>query len=104
MPPGTKVVLLESGYMKWEQFSQFLDHFIAVKPSDPAILILDGHGSHCSDPPTLEKTIANNVFLLRLPPHSTHKLQPLDVAFFGALKLFYNDACRTYTRRNPGKE
>jgi hypothetical protein len=27
----------------------------------------------------------------------------LDVAFFGPLKVFYNDACRTYIRRNPGK-
>lgn len=44
MPPGTKIVLSQSGYMKWEQFSQFLDHFISIKPSGPVVLILDGHG------------------------------------------------------------
>ncbi|XP_069694854.1 uncharacterized protein [Periplaneta americana] len=103
MPSGTKIVLSESGYMKWEQFSQFLDHFINVKPLGPVILILDGHGSHCSDPPTLEKAVVNNVHMLCLPPHSTHRLQPLDVALFGPLKTFYNDSCRSYVRRNPGK-
>lgn len=88
MPPGTRIVLSDSGYFKWEQFSQFLDHFIADKPSGPVVLILDGHGSHCSDPPTLEKDKNNDVHLLCLPPHSTHKLQPLDVAFFAPLIIY----------------
>lgn len=103
MPPGSKIVLSDSGYMKWEQFAQFLDHFISVKPSGTVILILDGHGSHCSDPPTLEKAVAHDIVLLCLPPHSTHKLQPLDVSFFAPLKTFFNDACRLYVRRYPGR-
>jgi hypothetical protein len=37
MPPGTKVILLESGYMKWEHFSKFLYHSPGVKSSGSVI-------------------------------------------------------------------
>jgi hypothetical protein len=89
--------------MKWEHFSWFLDHFTGAKYSGSVILILDGRVSNSSDLPALQKALTNDVFLLCLPPHCTQKLQLLDVAFFGSLKLFYNDACTIYIRRNLGK-
>ena len=45
----------------------------------------------------------NGVVLFTIPPHCSHKLQPLDKAVFGPLKHFYNDACRAWLVTHPGK-
>jgi hypothetical protein len=52
----------------------------------PRVLICDGFGSH----ETVE-VLANNIILCRLPSHTSHKLQPCDVAVFAALKAAYRD-------------
>jgi len=54
------------------------------------LLIVDGHSSHvnmdfinlCDD---------LRIILLILPPHSTHRLQPLDVSLFAPLASFYTN-------------
>jgi hypothetical protein len=54
----------------------------------PRILLLDGHGSHV----TVEfmwECYQNQVYLVYLIPHSSHILQPLDLACFSALKSRY---------------
>ena len=51
----------------------------------PLLLIFDGHLTHISIS-VLEKAIEENVIIIKLPPHVTDKLQPLDVACFGPLK------------------
>jgi hypothetical protein len=51
-------------------------------------LILDGHESHHST--EFERYCQqNNIITLCMPPHSSHKLQPLDVGCFGPLKQAY---------------
>ncbi|KAM9875447.1 transposase [Verticillium dahliae] len=52
------------------------------------ILILDGHESHVSEP-FRQYTLANKILTLRMPPHSSHLLQPLNVGCFGPLKKAY---------------
>jgi len=52
------------------------------------LLILDGHGSYA----TLEFDVyclENNIITKCLPPHTSHILQPLDVACFSLLKTAY---------------
>ena len=49
------------------------------------ILILDGHGSH-ETLPFISHCRLHKILLLRLPPHTSHLLQPLDVGLFGPLK------------------
>ncbi|KDR68191.1 hypothetical protein GALMADRAFT_32338, partial [Galerina marginata CBS 339.88] len=52
----------------------------------------DGHGSHT----TLEwinLARANNIILYCLPPHTTHRLQPLDVGCFGPLQTAWFNRC-----------
>lgn len=39
---------------------------------------------------------------MQLPGHTTHRLQPLDVAFFKLLQTFYNYAVQKWLRSNPG--
>ena len=49
------------------------------------LLILDGHGSH-ETAPFLGHCRLHKILVLRLPPHTSHLLQPLDVGLFGPLK------------------
>ena len=56
------------------------------------LLIYDGHGSHTIlDWITL--ACANNIILYYLPPHTTHRLQPLDVGCFGPLQIAWFNRC-----------
>ena len=57
-------------------------------PKEPRLLILDGHGSHMIED-FLFECYLHNIFVLFLPAHSSHVLQPLDVAVFGPLKRAY---------------
>jgi hypothetical protein len=56
----------------------------------PRVLICDGFGTHESLE-ILEFCFANNIILCRLPSHTSHKLQPCDVAVFGPLKTAYRE-------------
>ena len=49
------------------------------------LLICDGHDSHISGG-FISHCIQNNISLLILPAHTSHLLQPADVAIFGPLK------------------
>lgn len=55
------------------------------------ILILDGHGSHHT-PEFLEFCENHRIVLLGLPPHTSHMLQPLDIAVFSPTKHYYRRA------------
>jgi DDE superfamily endonuclease len=52
------------------------------------LLLMDGHGSHTSTQ-FMWKCYENNVLLVYLIPHSSHVLQPLDLACFSPLKSRY---------------
>src|ERR1700721_1964130 len=51
------------------------------------ILICDGHESHTTSA-FIAHCMKNNIMLLRLPPHTSHLVQPLDVGLFGPLKKY----------------
>jgi DDE superfamily endonuclease len=68
----------------------------------PILLIYDGHGSHDTlDVITL--SCEHNVILYCLPPHTTHKLQPLDVGVFGPFQRAWADRCDDIVE-DTGKE
>jgi hypothetical protein len=46
---------------------------------------MDGHGSHITAD-AIAYCMEHAVYLLVLPPHTSHMLQPLDVSVFSALK------------------
>ena len=56
----------------------------------PHVLICDGFGTH-ETLEILEFCFENNILLCRLPSHTSHKLQPCDVAPFALLKAAYRD-------------
>ncbi|KAF2176478.1 DDE-domain-containing protein [Zopfia rhizophila CBS 207.26] len=69
------------------------DHVRGVKP----LLVMDGHSSHCSA--KFETYARNNgIIPLRLPSHSSHILQPLDVACFSVVKQLYHKGVEELAR------
>ena len=41
--------------------------------------------------------------MVSLPPHSSHKSQPLDVCFYGPLKVHYAAAAENWMAMHPGR-
>lgn len=105
-PPGTIFGCNESGWMKLDMFEQWFDHFLHItKPSkeEPILLILDGHLTHTKNLNVLNKAKENNVIILCLPPHTTHKLQPLDVGVMYPFNTFMDQALEKWMNNNPGR-
>lgn len=44
----------------------------------------------------------NGIILLTLPPHCSHRLQPLDVSVYGPFKGYYNSAADKWMLNHPG--
>lgn len=94
-----------TGWSNEGLFLTFLKHFIDhVKPTidNPVLLILDNHESHISIE-SLDLAKDNGVVMLTFPPHTSHKLQPLDRTVFGPYKGYYNSAMNGWMLNNPGK-
>lgn len=82
-PAGSAGAANASGWMIAENFLLFLEQFqnnIQASAANPVLLILDNHDSHISIA-ALEFCQKNCITVLSLPPHCSHKLQPLIVAF-----------------------
>ena len=75
--------------------------FKYVVPDCPVLLLTDGHKSHINLD-VIDICHENNIILFCLPPHSTHALQPLDVAIFKSLKDHFAKSVRalSLTRKN----
>lgn len=104
-PPDTLGMVSDSGFINSELFMTWLEHFRKhVKPSQQTkkLLILDNHISHCSLS-AIEYCQEKGIILLSLPPHASHKLQPLDVTFFGPLKKFLSEECDRWITQHPGR-
>ncbi|KAF0732193.1 Uncharacterized protein FWK35_00027240, partial [Aphis craccivora] len=104
-PPGTLKLYQDTGYMTVELFIEWMNHFINyVKPSltKKVLLLLDRHSSH-KTVEALELAKKSGVVLLCLPPHCTHRLQPLDVGIFGPLDVYYNREIEIWLKANVGR-
>ena len=91
--------------MKQDIFPQVLKPFIdnmSVSKDQPGVLIMDNHNSHITIE-AVELAKEHGLSLLTLPPHCSHKLQPLDVGVFGAFKKFYTTFCDEWHLSHPGE-
>ena len=99
-PIGTRYSVSTNGWMTGLTFVNWLQSlFIPSLPQErPVLLILDGHTSHLSYE---VRIIArdNGVHLLKLPPHLTHLLQPLDLSVFKPMKSAWDAATSDFVRR-----
>lgn len=67
-----------------------------------ALLLLDNHESH-KNYAALEFATNNNVIFLSILPHTSHKLQPLDVSVYGPLKKYFEIEVNTFQKAHPGR-
>lgn len=104
--PGGWVELNEKGWIDktlfFTWFKKFVEFSRASKES-PVLLLLDGHSSHTKNLDVIRYGRENGVVMLCFPPHCTHRLQPLDVAFMKPLSAYYDDEVRKWLRTNPGR-
>ncbi|MEW8542636.1 MAG: hypothetical protein AB2693_03800 [Candidatus Thiodiazotropha sp.] len=103
-PPQAVGYASTSGYVDSDLFLKWLEHFTKfARPSNENqhIIILDGHHSH-KTLAAVEYCRANEIHLLTLPPHSTHKMQPLDRTYFKSLKSTFNSVADNFMVSNPG--
>lgn len=102
-PENAKYNVSEKGWMDQSCFHDwFCNHFIPfLPPPRPVVLIFDGHASHLN-PETIKEAVKNQVIVLKLPPNSTHFLQPLDVGVYGPTKTAWEAILVKFARQNLG--
>jgi hypothetical protein len=93
--PGWQYACSESGYTDSHISLEWLKRIFDPETKErakgrPRVLICDGFGTH-ETLEVLEFCLENNIILCRLPSHTSHKLQPCDVAVFAPLKAAYRD-------------
>ncbi|KAI1676078.1 DDE superfamily endonuclease [Pyrenophora tritici-repentis] len=89
VPHDWAIAVSENGWTNNELGIACIKHFDAHTKTRVVgtrrLLILDGHESHQSLE-FQELCKENNIYILCMPPHSSHLLQPLDVGCFSQLK------------------
>ena len=102
-PPGTLGLGTQSGWMNGKLFPRVLNHFIkhmGCSIENPAVVFMDNHESHF-DTKVIEMARMSGLSIITFPPHTSHKLQPLDVAVYGPLKCHYKKAVNEWNLSHP---
>uniref|UniRef100_A0A2A4J4D1 Ig-like domain-containing protein n=1 Tax=Heliothis virescens TaxID=7102 RepID=A0A2A4J4D1_HELVI len=105
-PRGAVYRCSKNGWINEDLFVDWLKHFAEfTKPSEnePILLVLDNHASHISLR-AYEFCKGNNIVMLSLPPHGSHRIQPLDVSVYGPLKAAYKQECNLFIKNQLGKK
>lgn len=64
---------------------------------------MDSHTTRTKNIDALNYAKRYGVVMISIPAHTSHKLQPLDVAFFKPLSSYYIDEMEKWLRHNPGR-
>ena len=102
-PEDTLYARSESGWIDTELYLAWMKKFFLkfIVPERPVLLLTDGHKTHINID-VIDLCRDNGISLFCLPPHTTHALQPLDVAVFKSLKDSFAKAVRalSFTKKN----
>ena len=104
-PQGAKGCTTNSGWTEGQIFYEWLVHFqnhVKVSPQQKCLIILDNHSSHVYLP-GINFARRNGIEFLTIPPHTLHRLQPLDRTFFAPLKTFYSQEAEKRMINHPGQ-
>lgn len=101
-PSGCISQFHPSGWIQTNLFLQWFKHFIdftAPTAANPVMLFFDGHYTHTRNPDLIDLARNNHVTIISLPPHCSHKIQPLDKSFMGPFKTAYSEEIRLFQNR-----
>lgn len=104
-PVGSAGAAQKHGWMDREVFLKYLQHFknyVKCIPDNPMLLFVDNHRSHASLP-AIEFARGSGIVMVGFPPHTTHRLQPMDVSFFGPLKTYSSQEYDIFMINHPGE-
>ncbi len=93
--PGTQYAVSEKGWMVSDIFTAWFEKFCERLTQRPLLLVYDGHSTHLTTSIIL-KARSENITIIKLPPHTTDRLQPLDVCCFKPLKSRWDKAIATW--------
>ena len=100
---GSKGILHQNGWMNGECFLQTLEHIqrkTFSSPENKILLILDNAECHMNIH-CIQYAIQHGIVIVTLPPHTTAKLQPLDVSVFGPFKSHMRSLQNDFHLMNP---
>ena len=105
-PPATLNEVTKNDWIDATSFMAYLQHFvkfIQASKSYPVLIIMDDHKTHTENLDLINFAKVSGLILLSLPPHTGHKLQPLDQTFFKPLKSAFKAACQLWMQSHPGR-
>ncbi|KAJ8706956.1 hypothetical protein PYW08_011090 [Mythimna loreyi] len=104
-PPGSVASCTDNGWINGPTFLEWLRHFVDMtRPTEQRkiLLVMDNHESH-KHLQALEFASKNHVIFVSFPPHTTHRLQPLDTCVYGPLKIYFEQAISLFQRTHVGR-
>lgn len=91
-PPGAIYACSKNGWSNDELFLKWLEHFATYancSKEKVTLLVLDNHSSHIGLA-VAHFCTSKGIIMVTIPPHTSHRTQPLDVTFFGPLKTAFS--------------
>ncbi|XP_039759705.1 uncharacterized protein LOC120633562 [Pararge aegeria] len=104
-PEGSLGAANRSGWINADIFVSVLKHIqkhTLSSKEHPILLLCDNHESHISLQ-AITYARDNGIIFVSFPPHTSHRLQPLDVGVFGPFKAKLKIAFNNWHMSNPGK-
>ncbi|GBP09569.1 Tigger transposable element-derived protein 6 [Eumeta japonica] len=101
--PNTTYAATVNGWMEGEVFESYFKKTLipAVGHQRPILLIYDGHSTHVGLN-VIEAALKENITILKLPAHTSHILQPLDIAVMKSFKDRWDPMLVKWQRMNIG--
>lgn len=101
--PGTVHGATTNGWMEADVFYNYLKKTLVPQMGEerPQLLLYDGHSTHVTEK-VIDFAIGENLTILKLPPHTSHLLQPLDLSVFKPLKDKWDAKLVSWQRKNIG--
>ena len=106
--PFATMAMQKKGWMNIFLFSQWIGHFIealttkgGIAHTNRHLMILDGHNSHVTLE-VIDQAREAGLDMITLPSHTSHALQPLDVAVFKPFKTAFRAYRDVWTMNHKG--
>lgn len=101
--PNTTYAATSKGWMETTVFKNYLQNSFlkTIGLERPVLVIYDGHATHLGAD-VINLAMENDITILKLPPHTSHILQPLDLCVFKSLKTRWDAKLVEWQRKNVG--